>query len=597
MRERALGDSSATLVSPVGRAPLPERRWLEHALLSPLPASPRETTEPARLLEGGAGLVAWHGAWAAVTCLTLVAGLWLGALGGPALFGAAAMMAPGLAGLALTKWDGRGERGLVLVAWTVAAMAAMVLSGGLAGPLVGFVVMPFVAGLALGGARHGARLAQIGALGAAVAAFAGQVSAWVIGPPAPATTVAALSALLAGAAGALAVRLAWRQREIQLIAAEDGTRRIETLLTAQPALTLILEPSGRVLAAYGNPPPALDVAALYEQGLIATVHAPDRPGILAAIARAVAGQEGQAVFAPRVALDRRINLIVRFMEDGEGAPRLIAQAFDATRQFATEIGLEAARADAEARNLGKTRFLANMSHELRTPLNAVLGFSDIMRQRIFGPLPPKYAEYADSIHEAGGHLLDLINDVLDVSKIEAERYELTREVFDAREIVSAAVALVRVTATDKGVTLSSLLPDDPIGVDADRRAMKQITLNLLSNAIKFTPAGGSVTLTLETIGPYLELIVSDTGVGIARRDLKRLGRPFEQAGGSEQKAQGTGLGLSLVRSLAELHGGRMSIESTLGEGTAVTVRMPVAVATRPAVPEGGAEVIPLNAGQ
>lgn len=592
-----MGDSSATLVSPVGRTPLPERRWLEHAPLSLFPASPRETTEPTRPLEGRGALVAWHGAWAAVACLMMLGGLWLEALRGPALFGAAAMMTPGLAGLALTRWDGRGERGLVLVVWTVAAMAAMVLSGGLAGPLVGFVVMPFVAGLALGGARYGARLAQIGAFGAAVAAFAGQVSAWVIGPPAPATTVAALSALLAGGAGALAVRLAWRQRETQLIASEDSTRRIEALLTAQPALTLVLEPSGRVLAAYGNPPPALDVPALFEQGLIATVHAPDRPAIMSAIDRAMAGQEGQAVFAPRVALDRRINLIVRFMEDGEGAPRLIAQAFDATRQFATEIGLEAARADAEARNLGKTRFLANMSHELRTPLNAVLGFSDIMRQRIFGPLPPKYAEYADSIHEAGGHLLDLINDVLDVSKIEAERYELSREVFDAREVVSAAVALVRIAATDKGVSLSSLLPDDPIGVDADRRAMKQITLNLLSNAIKFTPAGGSVTLTLETIGPYLELIVSDTGVGIARRDLKRLGRPFEQAGGSEQKAQGTGLGLSLVRSLAELHGGRMSIESTLGEGTAVTVRMPVAVATRPQAPEGGAEVIPFNAGQ
>ncbi|MGE6958160.1 sensor histidine kinase, partial [Brevundimonas sp. NPDC049575] len=276
----------------------------------------------------------------------------------------------------------------------------------------------------------------------------------------------------------------------------------------------------------------------------------------------------------------------------EEPPRLIALALDATLAHAREAGLEAARAEAEAQNAGKSRFLANMSHELRTPLNAVIGFSDIMRQRLFGPVPNRYADYAQLIHEAGGHLLDLINDVLDVSRIEAARYDLSLERFDMREVVSAALALVRVQADDKGVDLAAVLPPEPLTVAADRRALKQITLNLLSNAVKFTPTGGSVTVRAEALGADLELTVADTGVGVAPEDLARLGRPFEQAGGAAQRAQGTGLGLSLVRSLAELHQGSMSIDSTLGEGTAVTVRLPVVVAREPIL--GDAEVIRLN---
>ena len=531
-------------------------------------------------------LAAWHAGWAVAAALLALGGRWIGGIDGPLFYGVLAMVVPGLSGLGLLRRDGGFERMIQLGIWSLATLLTAALSGGLTGPLAGFVFLPLAAGIALGGPRP----VQAGALAVGLAALAGLSSAWLVGPGPHLPALAAISALLTAAAAALAVRLSWRQRETRLATAEAEAHRIETLLAAQPGLTLVLEPSGRVLAAYGAPPVSLPVDPLFESGLVAAVHAPDRPLLLDAIDRAMRGQDGAVRFAPRMALDRRVQMIVRRLDDPSG-PRLIAQVFDATAQYARELGLEVARTEAETREAGKTRFLANMSHELRTPLNAVLGFSDIMRQRIFGPLPDRYGEYAENIHQAGGHLLDLINDVLDVSKIEAERYALTLERFDAREVVSAAMALVRVSADDKGVSLSSVLPGDPVEVSADKRALKQIALNLLSNAVKFTPRGGAITVTVEAIGPYLEVVVADTGVGIAPEDVRRLGRPFEQAGEMEQRRQGTGLGLSLVRALAELHGGRMSIDSTLGEGTAVTVRLPVALIARAPAPEGGAEII------
>ena len=247
------------------------------------------------------------------------------------------------------------------------------------------------------------------------------------------------------------------------------------------------------------------------------------------------------------------------------------------RALAAHAEADTGRKEAEAANAAKSRFLANMSHELRTPLNAVMGFADIMRNRLFGPMPDRYAEYAQLIHESGAHLLELINDVLDMSKIEAERFRLSREVFDAREAINAVLRLMRPQADEAGISLRGVLPEEPLNVDADKRALKQIALNLMSNALKFTPRDGSVAVTLTEAGGAMELTVSDTGVGVAPEDLARLGRPYEQAGDADSRALGTGLGLSLVRAFAGLHGGEMSIESALGEGTAVTVRLPVLV--------------------
>jgi len=200
-----------------------------------------------------------------------------------------------------------------------------------------------------------------------------------------------------------------------------------------------------------------------------------------------------------------------------------------------------------------------------------------MRSRLFGDLSPKYGEYAELIHESGQHLLDLINDVLDVTKLEADRYELSAETFDVRDVANAALRILRQQADDAGLKLRGVLPPAALLVKADRRAIKQIVLNLVANALKFTPSGGSVTVTFAEVAGELDIVVADSGVGIAPEDLARLGRPFEQAGDAQDRARGTGLGLSLVQAFARLHGGEMSVESRLGEGTAVTVRLPVLV--------------------
>ncbi len=240
--------------------------------------------------------------------------------------------------------------------------------------------------------------------------------------------------------------------------------------------------------------------------------------------------------------------------------------------------LEAERDAAVAANRSKSEFLAAVSHELRTPLNAIIGFSDMMKQRIFGPLPARYAEYGDLIHESGTHLLDLIGDVLDMSKIEADRYELQTEVFDARDVVEISAKMLRLRAEEKDIALFTEVGDVPLNVKADRKALRQILLNLLSNAVKFTPEGGAVVAMIRAQDGALVLAVGDSGVGIDAEELSAVGQAWNQASSSRETTErGSGLGLSLVRALAELHGGTMRVQSVAGEGTTVTITLPVLV--------------------
>ncbi len=231
---------------------------------------------------------------------------------------------------------------------------------------------------------------------------------------------------------------------------------------------------------------------------------------------------------------------------------------------------------AEDANQAKSKFLANMSHELRTPLNAIIGFSEIMESGMFGPLgADKYHEYCGDIRESGQYLLDVINDVLDMSKIEAGRIRLENEDIELDRILADAMRVVSARAQDKRLTLTSRIAPG-IRIKADRRALKQIALNLLSNAVKFTPEGGHVTVRGHHAGPCVVIAISDTGIGIARDALKKLGRPFEQVESQLTKTQhGSGLGLAIAKSLVELHGGTMRIRSTPGKGTIVLLRLPL----------------------
>ena len=255
---------------------------------------------------------------------------------------------------------------------------------------------------------------------------------------------------------------------------------------------------------------------------------------------------------------------------------ILAVSRDVTSRKEVADMLEGALRHAEAASAAKSRFLANMSHELRTPLNAVLGFSDIIRQELLGPLiPVRYKDYVELIHKSGSHLLDLINDVLDMSRVEAGKVNLRIEAVDLRELIDHCLKLVEVRAENGGLTLRTTIEDTLPAIHADRRAVFQIILNLLTNAIKFTPRGGCVTVCASRHADGVELRLEDTGVGIAPEDLSRLTIPFEQAVQDPHLAHaGTGLGLALVHSLIDLHGGVLKIESKLGQGTIVTVFLP-----------------------
>ena len=266
-------------------------------------------------------------------------------------------------------------------------------------------------------------------------------------------------------------------------------------------------------------------------------------------------------FAPAV-----VNLLQTFATQSVLAiqnARLFREIEDKSRQI-------------EAANRHKSEFLANMSHELRTPLNAIIGFSEVLGERLFGELNEKQAEYTDDILTSGRHLLSLINEILDLSKVEAGRMELEVATFDLPLAIDNARTFVRERATKHGVTLDVDV-DERLGeFMGDERKIKQILLNLLSNAVKFTPEGGRIGIAARQTDGSVEISVSDTGIGIAPADQPKIFEEFRQVGSDyAHKGEGTGLGLTLAKKFVELHGGKIWVESEVGKGSTFTFTLPI----------------------
>ncbi len=492
------------------------------------------------------------------------------------------------------------QAGLILFAGVIGYLAA--LTGGVVSPLVvWFALVPAEAALA------GGRSQVVRAGFAAAAAFlvVASLEAADMLPLSRLTLPWEIYAVSVLAALAQAVLVAAASQDRQRAAdkaAAEGTAMYRFL--ADHAMDLITRHSadGRIRFASPASYPLLGrlPAELEGQAMAALVHPDDLATLLAAFMNALySGKDGAVEVRLRHRDKHYLWAEIRCrpapLDDMGGATDIVAVTRDISERKTQELALVQARDASESASRAKTNFLANMSHELRTPLNAIIGFSEVMTREIFGPVgSPRYQEYARLIHESGGHLLELINGVLDMSKIEAGKFELYEELFDLDEVASSAIRFVSHAAERGGVAVNLKIVPEARQIFADKRAVKQMLVNLVSNGVKFTPRGGKVTVTA-TVKDGIILAVSDTGTGIAKADLEKLGKPFEQVEGAQTRAkEGTGLGLALVKALAGMHGGEMVMQSALGEGTIVMLRLPYAVVAADGTRLQSAELLPFR---
>lgn len=357
------------------------------------------------------------------------------------------------------------------------------------------------------------------------------------------------------------------------------------ILDRLPGLVTLHNSDGNVAQAGGADKAAFDswMGSAEGRGYFTRIHVADRITFLNAFDALRRGE-------PRCRIDLRMerqqgddqfaHLTVDLMAEHDAAGKFcgaVVQSRDVSELVENRSQLSDAAKQAEDANEAKSRFLAAVSHELRTPLNAIIGFSDILAREYFGTFSDdRQREYVGLIHQSGHHLLSLVNTMLDMSKIEAGRYELFAENFKIAEAVSSCEAMLGLQASEKGVTLTHRIARGVDELNADRRAVQQILINLVGNAVKFTDTGGVVSTDVELRGKTLRLIVSDTGIGMPASQIERIGEPFLQGQNSlARNYEGTGLGLSLVKGLVSLHGGELSVESQEGEGTRVMVDLPL----------------------
>ncbi len=494
------------------------------------------------------------------------------------------LVAPILIAMFLSR-TGRYERAHVLSSLSLAALVTAVAwcTGGIASfAAIWLVMVPLEA--ALSASRRVVALAAGFALAGAAILIAGTALHILPAAAGLAAEHGALAALAIISAALYATGLALGAE--QMARTSNGLRHAEAdryLLLARNMTDVITRHgrSGEVLFVSPAAEQVFGVAAhaLAGHGLFERVHVADRPAYLTALDdAAVSGEDRNVEFRiQRGTGFVWIEMRCRLLDGAPGAQReVVAVLRDVSERKTQERAIEIAQAESERASAAKSRFLATMSHELRTPLNAVIGFSEMLANEEMTFTEDRKREYARLINESGRHLLSVVNGILDMSKMETGNFEITPEPFAPAAAIANCCDMLALKAKEAGVSLTTRIAGGLPELMADRRAFNQILINLVSNAVKFTPRGGKVSVGARCDNGHLALAVEDTGVGIGADDLPRLGEAFFQARASyDRRHDGTGLGLSIVKGLVRLHGGSMDIVSRLGEGTRVTVRLPL----------------------